>query len=857
MSERNALCCMPHSSCCRRRQSDSLIQPLTHFRRHAPCGKDYESLDYDQCYNKPYRKMTEDLIQQGSKWYSMKKEALSWLSIFFVGFFTALVAFFIDAITRLLTEWKLSTVTNTMETCSHWGCLSNSLGILILFNASFVLVAAALVVFGEPLAAGSGIPEIKCYLNGVKVQHVIRLWTLFCKAVGVLFSVSGGLLVGKEGPMIHSGGVIGAGVPQFESLSFRKFKLKIPFFRSDREKRDFVSAGAAAGVAAAFGAPIGGVLFSLEEGSSFWNQSLTWKTLFCTMTSTFTLNFFLSGTEYSSWGSFYQNGLLTFGLFQCPPDNKKCHLWTAGDLLIFILIGCGGGFFGMVFNFINTKLTLFRLKYIVKMHKFVRIFEALLIGVVTTLVLFLTPAFIGECKDIVPPQNSSFGVTGNSDVQRFLCQNGTYNDMASLFFNTQEEAIKQLFHNSGEYSLLTLGLFFLLFYLLCCWTYGSSVPSGLFVPCILCGAAYGRFVATVLQKFFGMEHIYLGTFSLIGAAAFLGGVVRMTISLTVILIECTNEISLSLPIMVTLMVAKWIGDLGNVGLYDIHINLKHVPLLEWEAPHLALNYTAADIMNTRLSFVYPYTRVRSIFNLLSTTAHNAFPVVTLNYGKSLKKVTNELQSDTVTSTNLRYRSSSHVSRKQIESERAKLHNSDSELFLVDRPNENMIKEEPQNITSGVYDGFNSLEDNLCPMTFHGMVLRSHLIALLKQNVSYSENDEPTAQNNISYESLNADYPRFPSIHDLDLENIDMDQIMDVSPYMHPCPYVVHPDSPVPQVFNLFRTMGLRHLPVINSSGEVIGLITRHNLTHEYLSKITKHAAVGNEFSLNLTSVARD
>nr|XP_008510568.1 PREDICTED: H(+)/Cl(-) exchange transporter 7-like [Equus przewalskii] len=84
--------------------------------------------------------------------------------------------------------------------------------------------------------------------------------TLVIKVSGVILSVVGGLAVGKEGPMIHSGSVIAAGVSQGRSTSLKRdFKI-FEYFRRDTEKRDFVSAGAAAGVSAAFGAPVG------EEG---------------------------------------------------------------------------------------------------------------------------------------------------------------------------------------------------------------------------------------------------------------------------------------------------------------------------------------------------------------------------------------------------------------------------------------------------------------------------------------------------------------------------------------------------------------------------------------------------------------
>ena len=65
--------------------------------------------------------------------------------------------------------------------------------------------------------------------------------------------------------MIHSGAIVAAGVSQGRSRMFQKdFKI-FEYLRSDTERRDFVSGGAAAGVSAAFGAPVGKELhFNLD-----------------------------------------------------------------------------------------------------------------------------------------------------------------------------------------------------------------------------------------------------------------------------------------------------------------------------------------------------------------------------------------------------------------------------------------------------------------------------------------------------------------------------------------------------------------------------------------------------------------
>ncbi|PNI18875.1 CLCN7 isoform 5 [Pan troglodytes] len=571
----------------------------------------YESLDYDNSENQLFLEEERRINHTAFRTVEIKR----WVICALIGILTGLVACFIDIVVENLAGLKYRVIKGNIDKFTEKGGLSFSLLLWATLNAAFVLVGSVIVAFIEPVAAGSGIPQIKCFLNGVKIPHVVRLKTLVIKVSGVILSVVGGLAVGKEGPMIHSGSVIAAGISQGRSTSLKRdFKI-FEYFRRDTEKRDFVSAGAAAGVSAAFGAPVGGVLFSLEEGASFWNQFLTWRIFFASMISTFTLNFVLSIYHGNMW-DLSSPGLINFGRF----DSEKMA-YTIHEIPVFIAMGVVGGVLGAVFNALNYWLTMFRIRYI---HRpCLQVIEAMLVAAVTATVAFV---LIYSSRDCQPLQGGSM-----SYPLQLFCADGEYNSMAAAFFNTPEKSVVSLFHDPpGSYNPLTLGLFTLVYFFLACWTYGLTVSAGVFIPSLLIGAAWGRLFGISLSYLTGAA-IWAdpGKYALMGAAAQLGGIVRMTLSLTVIMMEATSNVTYGFPIMLVLMTAKIVGDVFIEGLYDMHIQLQSVPFLHWEAPVTSHSLTAREVMSTPVTCLRRREKVGVIVDVLSDTAsnHNGFPVV--------------------------------------------------------------------------------------------------------------------------------------------------------------------------------------------------------------------------------------
>ncbi|CAD7698711.1 unnamed protein product [Ostreobium quekettii] len=255
-------------------------------------------------------------------------------------------------------------------------------------SVGLAFCAAWTVVFVAPAAAGSGVPEVMAFLNGLNIPKVFNIRTFLVKLVSTCLAVSSGLPVGPEGPMIHIGAAIGAGLSQTHSTTLGLDLEVFERFRNPKDKRDFVTAGAAVGAAVAFEAPIGGLLFAFEEVASFWQQSLCWQIFFACVCSILSLGL-LRSAEKALGGEGHFGLFESTTLFEVKNSLLKTHIVM---VIPAVVIGVICGLVGIVFTVMNLKVSRLR-DELMKERKWWRVWEPCILAFIFVTGTVVLPMF--------------------------------------------------------------------------------------------------------------------------------------------------------------------------------------------------------------------------------------------------------------------------------------------------------------------------------------------------------------------------------------------------------------------------------------------------------------------------------
>ncbi|KAJ9134424.1 Chloride channel protein [Pleurostoma richardsiae] len=489
--------------------------------------------------------------------------------------------------------------------CSGWRPWSAALGIksaggkwfieyffFLLFSVTLAICASVLVKEYAIYAKHSGIPEIKTVLGGFIIRRFLGTWTLITKSLGLCLAVGSGLWLGKEGPLVH--------VACCCANLFIKLFANIN--ENEARKREVLSAAAASGISVAFGSPIGGVLFSLEQLSYYFPDKTMWQSFVCAMTAAVVLQAFDP----------FRSGKLV--LYQV----KYTTSWHGFELIPFAVLGILGGIYGGLFIKANMKVAQWK-----KSTSWLPgpVAQVAIVSILTALINYpnlymraqnseLVSSLFSECSQVLDDQ---FG----------LCKTGAA--------------------TAGTIVLLLFAA--VLGFILAAITFGLQIPAGIILPSMAIGALTGRAVGIIMEIWQHNHPGFLpfqscepdlpcitpGVYAIIGAAATLAGVTRMTVSIVVIMFELTGALTYVLPIMIAVMISKWVGDaFSRRGIYESWIHFNEYPFLDNSEEMVIPDIPASQIM-TRIEDLVVLTAtghtIASLERVLDAHPYRGFPVV--------------------------------------------------------------------------------------------------------------------------------------------------------------------------------------------------------------------------------------
>ena len=358
-----------------------------------------------------------------------------------------------------------------------------------LLSMGMVWFAWFLVQRVAPEAAGSGVQEIEGTLLHVRPIFWRRL--LPVKFIGGILAISAKMVLGREGPTIQMGGNLG------EMLG-EKFQLA-------RKRRDvLIAAGAASGLAAAFNAPLAGVLFVIEEMRNQFNFSfVNFKivAISCVM-STIVLHLIIGPQP-----------AIPMAVFTLPSVRS---LW------LFFVFGIFVGIAGWIFN-----VTLMKSLYAIDKLSFAqRRLYVLAISAAVGYLAMTYPTMVGGGYEI---------------IEKSLTMNPSF---------------------------FLLSLIVVIRYITTLLCYNTGVPGGIFAPMLALGTVLGLTAYHILQWLMIDVTVHPGMFAVAGMGALFSAAVRAPITGIVLVVEMTQNYSLILPLMVSCLTSTTIMQLvGNPPIY--------------------------------------------------------------------------------------------------------------------------------------------------------------------------------------------------------------------------------------------------------------------------------------------------
>ena len=287
-------------------------------------------------------------------------------------------------------------------------------------------------------AAGSGIPQVKTLLGGFIIRGCLGFSTLVVKMLALIPAIASGLVLGEQGPMVHVSCAIGNVV----SRLFPKYH------RNEGKRREILSAACAAGVSVAFGAPIGGVLFSLEEVSYYFPLKTLWRSFYCALVAAVTLRLL------DPFGT----GRLV--KFQVTSESR----WNPVELVPFALLGSLGGLYGALFIRLARKMSLLTKQSSALGYKIGRV---VLVAIVTALLSYFSSQTQKNTVDLI------------ADLYT-VCPSGQTCNLLDW-----ERAQGFLWALAVKIVCMILA-------------FGIHVPGGIFVPSMAVGALSGHLMASLV-----------------------------------------------------------------------------------------------------------------------------------------------------------------------------------------------------------------------------------------------------------------------------------------------------------------------------------------------------------------------